>query len=342
MGNSISLRIFRTPALKKLSASFYLSAICISDTCVLLTYVLLDWLNKGLPRWPGGHRVPLVNIQGICQTFLFFSYTFRIISVWLIIIFTFERYVAICWPLKRPLICTRSFSMRMICCVSIMAAFLCIYKPVISGVYKAGNVNVCSKLLKFDKLNFILDSIYGVLITALPFIIITLLNILILRRLVCRRKSEMEIRSTSKESRMRYEFTIILLSISTCFVCLNIPYFIVWCYQRLSIVSKPDPSHNNYTSSLGHMVISAQNTNPLRDELLITRTIFYINYCCNFFLYCLTGKQYRKYMKHFLLCRQEVDLMSRRGSSYRSVYTSQSYVSDKSYVDRKSSAQTLF
>ena len=55
-GNVISLCIFRKKALRRLSASFYLRAICISDICVLLTYVLLGWLNKGLPQWPGKHR----------------------------------------------------------------------------------------------------------------------------------------------------------------------------------------------------------------------------------------------------------------------------------------------
>ena len=94
-GNSVSLCIFKRRTIRKLSASVYLSAICISDTCVLF-FILLDWLNKGLPRIGGsGARVPIVLRHGCCQAFLFFSYTFRIISVWLIIVFTFERYVSL-------------------------------------------------------------------------------------------------------------------------------------------------------------------------------------------------------------------------------------------------------
>ena len=104
LGNSISLCIFQKQSLRNLSASFYLRAICLSDICVLLTYVLLDWLNKGLPRWPGGFNIPLIHNHGFCQTFLYFSHTFRIISVWLINVFTFERYVAICWPYLHSLI----------------------------------------------------------------------------------------------------------------------------------------------------------------------------------------------------------------------------------------------
>ncbi len=90
-GNVVSLFVFVSKRMRKLPASLYLAAISASDTLVLLTYVLLAWLNKGLPRWPGYHRLPLVNTIGVCQAFLFFSYTFRFTSVWLIVVFTIER-----------------------------------------------------------------------------------------------------------------------------------------------------------------------------------------------------------------------------------------------------------
>ena len=312
LGNSISLVIFRKRQLRKLSASLYLSAICISDTCVLLTYVLLDWLNKGLPRWPGGARVQVINIQGLCQVFMFVSYTFRIISVWLIIVFTFERYVAICWPFQRRLICTRSFSIKMIISVSVIACLLSLYKPLIVNVNITNEVKLCTKAKGYEDLNFTLDSIYGVMITAVPFILITLFNIQILRRLVCRTTEHMEVRSISTDSKMRLEFTFILLSISTCFVCLNMPYFILWC-KRFSEISTNENSQNGMLNLVLTRTSVQQNTN--RSGLLITRTIFYLNYSINFFLYSLTGKQYRKYMKQLLCCHGEERL---RCSTYRS------------------------
>ena len=45
-GNLISLRVFTSTQLRKLSASFYLAALSASDTIVLLTYVLGDWLMR--------------------------------------------------------------------------------------------------------------------------------------------------------------------------------------------------------------------------------------------------------------------------------------------------------
>ena len=188
-----------------------------------------------------------------------------------------------------------------------------------------GNI-VCSSIPEYKHLNFILDSFYGVLITALPFLIITLLNVFILKKLVCSgTEKDLKIVST-KESKMRLEFTFILLSISTSFVCLNIPYFIIWC-QRFSNQNEATSPNGGNNSSLEHMVLfmSAPRKNQPRNELWITRSIFFINYAINFFLYYLTGKQYRKYMRQ-LLCCEANDRIDRNGSSFRSGYTSQSFV----------------
>lgn len=134
-GNLVSLKVFSFPQLRKLSASMYLTAISMSDSLVLVTYVLLDWLNRGLPLWPGSHRVQVVNTHGVCQGFLFASYTFRFVSVWLIVLFTIERYIAVCRPFHRRLICTKTFARRAIASVVVLAVVISLYKPLLSGVY---------------------------------------------------------------------------------------------------------------------------------------------------------------------------------------------------------------
>lgn len=90
-GNVVSTKIFLSRAMRRRSASLYLAALSISDLMVLLTYVLPEWLNKGLPFWPGNYRLPIIATDGVCQTFHFCSYTFRFVSVWIIVAFTCER-----------------------------------------------------------------------------------------------------------------------------------------------------------------------------------------------------------------------------------------------------------
>jgi len=59
IGNSVSLRVFCSQRMRKMSASIYLASLAISDTCVLLSYVLVEWLHRGMGRWPGGRSVNL-------------------------------------------------------------------------------------------------------------------------------------------------------------------------------------------------------------------------------------------------------------------------------------------
>ena len=61
IGNSMSLKVFTSRVMRRLSSSIYLMALSVSDMLVLLTYVLLDWLNDGLKYWPGGYRFDTIS-----------------------------------------------------------------------------------------------------------------------------------------------------------------------------------------------------------------------------------------------------------------------------------------
>ena len=318
-GNIISLKVFTSTRLRKLSASLYLIALSASDTIVLLTYVLFDWLMKGLPRWPMGHQIDIVNINGVCHGFLFISYAFRFISVYLIIIFTIERYIAVCRPLQRRIICTKAFAKKIIVIVHVTGTLISIYKPILSGVfslsaaskqpnsqntqfYNNGNANtiivdtpswtigsagkICMRNPAYDQLNFVMELLYGLSITAIPFVVVAAFNFLMLRKLVNRQILSGQMRAVFKESKMRIEFTITVMAVSTCFVCLNIPYFVIWTQQFLQSINPEEPDVMHQTS----------------EYISITRTIFTLNYSINFFVYCLTGTYYRGIMRNLLHC----------------------------------------
>jgi len=48
-GNIISLKVFNSAAMKKMSASVYLSCLALADTSVLVFYVLSERIRRGLP-----------------------------------------------------------------------------------------------------------------------------------------------------------------------------------------------------------------------------------------------------------------------------------------------------
>lgn len=375
-GNLVSLKVFSTPQLRKLSSSHYLTAISLSDSLVLVTYVFLDWLNRGLPLWPGGHRVQIVNVSGACQAFLFASYAFRFISVWLIVLFTVERYIAVCRPFYSRLTCTKAFARRAIWAVVVLAALVSLYKPVLSGVYDTAgprvqpNSNVhqitstssyfdfvgpenksssstaagsagareapwvtsdilltyqsageraCRGNPDYDGsyLNFVMDVAYGLLITAVPFVPIAVLNTSILRALINRDRNIRKLNLMVAEKKVRLEFTVNLLAVSASFLGLNVPYFVFWCQQFVQSLYADDD-------------ISVVLWN--RDKLLFAKVVFYFNYAINFFLYSLTGAYYRSSLGRLFSCaKSKTTAFPMRNISLSNTFTQYSSVKAAKY-----------
>lgn len=345
IGNGVSMAVFASRALRKLSASLYLAAISLSDTMVLLTYVLLDWLNRGLRQWPGEPQLPVVNVFGVCQSFLYFSYLFRFVSVWVLVVFTMERYIAACRPLHRRIICTKTFGRRAILTICGVASLISLYKPLLSGLFQPRSVQddstfglyaptnsqydqpkpqnatlagdmtqeICTRNPDYPRTNFTMEVIYGLLITAVPFVIIAVFNMLILRTIMQRDANIRKFKIAFKDNRIRWEFTVTLLAVSSSFICLNLPYFVTWCQQF-------------------RQTTNASVSSQMRDQLYITRTIFYLNYCVNFFLYCLSGTYYRRQLAKTFGCRTDGAVLngtSRKFSS--SGMTNTTHVTNKLY-----------
>jgi hypothetical protein len=97
VGNILSVIVFFKTKLRKLSSSYYLAALAISDTCFLLgTFV--SWLNYV--------NIDIYNQNFYCQFFTYTSGLCSFLSVWFVVGFTVERFIAVLYPLRRQTMCT--------------------------------------------------------------------------------------------------------------------------------------------------------------------------------------------------------------------------------------------
>ena len=345
-GNVTSLCVFFAKRMRKLNVPlYYLTALSASDTIVLMSYVLMEWLNKGLPLWQGKHRLAVIDTQGMCHVFLLLSYTFRFVSVYLIVAFTVERYSAICNPFENRACSRKSTTRKVIAVVLLIGSCISIPKLALSGLYSrhntsTSNVNCVirqivddddtSQYLYFNETDdvdvlastemtsqrsnsdnydcprsermcqcsedyantcYAIDVSYGFLITAVPYILMLGFNIPVIRQVIRTygRKNHVKLGAHHgvrlPKRKLTWELTVTQLVVSSCFVFLNLPFFVTWC--QLIAARRATPGAFGRITSL-------------RNQLAITKTVFYVNYCINFFLYCLTGSYYRGVLRDWL------------------------------------------
>lgn len=117
IGNILSVIVFFKTKLRKLSSSYYLAALGISDTCFLLG-AFASWLNYV--------NINIYNREYYCQFFTYISGLCSFLSVWFVVAFTVERYIAVLYPLKLQTMCTVKRTCMVLAGLIIVGCLICI------------------------------------------------------------------------------------------------------------------------------------------------------------------------------------------------------------------------
>lgn len=159
-------------------------------------------------------------------------YVFRFFLVWFVVVFIGERYIGVCYLLRRRDICIKSGMWWIVGFIFVIFIVIVFYKLIFSVIYVGiDGKYYCMIDRDYDFVFFVLDSIYVVFIMLVLFVIIMVLNILIMWRLIICNKCKRECKIIIEESIIWFEFIIILLVILFCFIGLNILFFVVWFWN---------------------------------------------------------------------------------------------------------------
>ncbi|ELT93784.1 hypothetical protein CAPTEDRAFT_26871, partial [Capitella teleta] len=203
-GNLVSFLVFQATYMKRLSSSLYLAALSIVNV-VFLVCVLLSWsVNIGIHTY---------QRNGFCQMFTFFTYVSSFLSVWFVVSFTAERYIAVHYPLRRYQFCTTSRARIVVVCLSCFAAVIYSYGTWTSGVSHYFGLALCGPLPKYSHVVHIINNIDTVISLLIPFFLILFMNVRIAWKVVHR----------SGYLRNQVRVTKMLLNVSSIFLLLNLP-----------------------------------------------------------------------------------------------------------------------
>ncbi|ESN92487.1 hypothetical protein HELRODRAFT_194208 [Helobdella robusta] len=300
VGNILTIVVMRKKPFLASSACVYLPAIAIFDILTLVTSVpneWTSWYNIQYPTW-------------LCCLHRFINYSTGDISVWILVAFTMDRFIAVCFPFKKQLFCTPR--------KALLTVFICTLLAVFKNAHvfwTRGYVESKAKCTKVSRYRTFEDTIrpYIVLVTVslLPFFCILIFNGFIIHHLLKSSKTKPksfsgrrvsaaknslstgEAHNTEKESGKRdkksfYQTTAMCLSVSFAFLVLYFPTIVVQICKESKEFDKNDTFE---------VIRNISNMLPL------------VNHSINFYLYCLTGVRFRNELK-VLICGKKVESYS--------------------------------
>ena len=306
-GNVMAMLVLRrlNMTTRRSAMPVYLTALAMSDTCLLYTGLLRHWL---LHVFQLDVRVlhPVV-----CKVHTWLVYSLIILSAWLLSFMTMDRAVSVWRPHHVSLWCTRTKAVSVV--ISIAVVSLLINCHLLYGVdivvrmeddYGFGNGTARSHCdVHNDGYLAFFDLVWSwvdlTLASLLPFALLLLGNCLILWKVTLSVRAARYLGSTnpndvSQRQRKTSSMTVTLVALSIIFFLTTSPICVF--------------------NVIEHYVSNGVETDVRTDARLsltwaVVNMLMYTNSAINFYLYCLSGAKFRQELKGYL-CRFDTTLWS--------------------------------
>ncbi|KAH3717950.1 hypothetical protein DPMN_060746 [Dreissena polymorpha] len=317
VGNTLSLLVFCTRSMKCSSCSVFLAALAAADITFIIG-VLLTYVNDHL------HAIFTTDFS--CQFLIFITYSASFLSVWFIVGFTCERYIAIRFPLKWAIMCSVGREKIVVLVFTLFACFLYNFSfwTTIASAYD--DKIQCTYRVEYFGFLHVATWIDTCIAMVIPFLIITCVNSLVVRRLLVSTKKTAALRRSRSEnqkaemqpslrlsSHRRYKdgqsvgmgrtkvsilystspqlrVTRNLLCVSLTFLCLNLPSYVIRLYSLISA----EVTTNHSVSSAIYFVHE------------LAQMLYYATFGCNFFIYTLLGRNFKRSLMLIIRCKSTV------------------------------------
>ncbi|XP_043539091.1 probable G-protein coupled receptor 139 [Chiloscyllium plagiosum] len=264
------------------SVTLYLVAMALSDLLVLAFCVIFGQLAYY-------HVKSLIYfLTQVCAFNKFLMSAFMDCSVWSTVVFTFDRFVAICHQGFKPKYCTWRTAVNVLATIWVVSILRSIpeyfkYEPIVAI---DGQGRGCRERLVFGHLLewSIYDWLNHFLTPLFPYLLILLLNCLTVKHILlaslARRRlvHQASAASSDEEMKSRRKSIVLLFAISAAFILLWLPTVIYFILDRVA---------NLYYNP-------ANFTHPLAIFYQCSIMLKLLSSCVNTFIYALTQTRFRK------------------------------------------------
>ncbi|XP_061186638.1 FMRFamide receptor-like [Saccostrea echinata] len=279
-GNFVSMSVFASNYLRRSSSSTFLVALALTDN-VFLICLLLTWLDGSVDN--------ILTSVRICQVISYLTYVSSFLSVWFVVGFTSERYIAICHPLRSKLFCTHVRERIAVLIFLIFSIVLYNFASWTTDVYTSKKFIRCTYKIKFIKFLNIITWLDTVVTMMIPFTLIFYMNMRVActaakfqekRKACLLPRDAKHVKHRALRSKQQMRVTRTLLLVSTTFLVLNLPSHVFKLSTLISAFLNPS---NTYNISMAQYLIQE-----------ISQLLYYTSFSMNFFLYALYGKHFQR------------------------------------------------
>ncbi|XP_052562488.1 growth hormone secretagogue receptor type 1-like isoform X1 [Culex pipiens pallens] len=293
------------------STNIFLTNLSIADLLVLLvcTPTVLVEVNSPPEVWVLGEEM--------CKAVPFVELTVAHASVLTILAISFERYYAICEPLKAGYVCTKTRALLICLAAWTVAAILTSFEEYPDGsraavcLTKASNVWTITFFLMTISLFFLL-----------PLIILIVLYAIIAKNLIASNNSRMKIRLSKPELsyKARKQVVLMLGAVVLAFFTCLLPFRMLMLWI---------------------IIVSEETFQKLAVEkyynlLYFSRIMFYLNSAVNPILYNLMSSKFRKGFLRLCRCTRLWTRSGRRGGKVRGRSATFTTTTNSSYLTSSS------
>ncbi|XP_067882931.1 probable G-protein coupled receptor 139 [Heterodontus francisci] len=216
-----------------------------------------------------------LSITPICSSINVLVFATAMVSVWLTVVFTFDRFVIICCEKLKEKYCTERTAALVIGTVSLLCSLECVpWYFICEPKYIIDIVPWCCivKQSYYSSPSWTaFELFHGILTACVPFFLILLLNVLTVRRIIAANRVGSGLRCLSNgenhndpEMENRRKSIILLFRLSGSFILLWVMQIVFYIYQRITkqyASSTNDPLYiTEYTAAMLQLLSSCTNT----------------------------------------------------------------------------------
>ncbi|XP_067870092.1 probable G-protein coupled receptor 139 [Heterodontus francisci] len=267
--------------------TYYLVSMAVTDLLVIITAVIINRI--AMYYFP----FSFLNITPVSGLRVALNFAAIDSSVWLTVLFTFDRFIAICCKKLKIKYCSKKTAARVIgtvcalsCLNNTFVYFIC------EPAYIINNVPwICRiKSIFYTSPAWIAyDWIHRILVPCLPFILILLLNALTVRHILAASGARRRLRAHSNgetqsdpEMEKRRNSIVLLFCVSGTFILLYLVQFVSFLYVRIASISYFSGSNFNVSNFI------------LEESAYMLQ---FLSSCINPFIYAGTQSKFRVELK---------------------------------------------